>query len=52
MVEMLESQLRYMDALREIICDSDDPDAIRIALNALTTTENGIEYLRQNPIVN
>jgi hypothetical protein len=49
-IQMLESQLRYLGALHEIVCDSDDPDAIRVALSALTSTDNGIEYLRANPI--
>lgn len=49
--EMLESQLRYLAALHEIVSDSSDPDAVRVALSALTSTDNGIEYLRANPIV-
>lgn len=50
MTEMLESQLRYLRALHEIVSDSDDADAVRVALSALTSTNNGIEYLRMHPI--
>lgn len=50
-VQILEAQLRYLQALHEIVSDSTDPEAIRVALSALTATDNGIEYLRQNPIV-
>ncbi|MGE3487403.1 MAG: hypothetical protein AB7L09_22005 [Nitrospira sp.] len=49
-MQILEAQLRYLQALHAIVNDSTDPDAIREALSALTSTDNGIEYLRQNPI--
>lgn len=49
-VTMLEAQLRYLQALHEIASDSDDADSVRVALSALTSTDNGIEYLRMHPI--
>lgn len=47
---MLETQLKLMQALYEIICESEEPEIIRRALSALTSTEAGIEYLTLNPI--
>lgn len=49
-MQILEAQLRYLQALHEIASSSTDADSVREALAALTSTENGIEYLRQNPI--
>lgn len=47
---MLESQLRYLQALHEVVSSSNDADSVRVALSALTSTDNGIEYLRMHPI--
>lgn len=47
---MLETQLIYLQSLYEIVCDSDEPETVRKALSALTSTPAGIDYLRMNPI--
>lgn len=46
----LETNLKLMQALHEILCDSEEPETIRKALAALTSTPGGIEYLRMNPL--
>jgi hypothetical protein len=47
---MLRTQLIHLQTLYEIVCESDEPDIIRRALAALTSTPAGIEYLAMNPI--
>jgi hypothetical protein len=47
---MLHTQLIHLQALYEIVCDSDEPETIRKALAALTSTPSGCEYLAMNPI--
>lgn len=47
---MAEQQLRYLEALYAIVCDSGEPDIIRMALAALTGTAAGREFLEMNPI--
>lgn len=47
---MLETQLIHLQTLYEIVCDSDEPETIRKALAALTSTPAGIQYLQMNPI--
>lgn len=47
---ILADQLRYLQALHEVVSDSEEPETIRVALSALTSTNAGIEYLRMNPI--
>lgn len=47
---IMEMQLRYLEALYRIVCDSDEPETIRVALAALTGTSAGREYLEMNPI--
>lgn len=49
-VQLMETQLIYLQCLYEVICDSDEPETIRRALAAMTSTDAGIEYLRMNPI--
>jgi hypothetical protein len=46
----LEDTEKLMYALREIAETSEDPESVRVAFIALTTTRSGIEYLRGNPI--
>lgn len=47
---MAEQVLIYIQTLYGIICDSEEPETIRRALAALTSTPGGIEYLQMNPI--
>lgn len=47
---MAEQQLRYLEALYAIVCQSDEPETIRMALAALTGTPAGREFLEMNPI--
>ena len=47
---MAEQQLRYLEALYAIVCQSEEPDMIRLALVALTGTPAGLEFLEMNPI--
>lgn len=47
---MLETQLVFVQALYEIVCESDEPETMRKALSALTSTEAGRQYLQMNPI--
>lgn len=49
-VAMSEAIYKYMATLYEIICDSDEPETVRKALAALTSTPEGIEFLRMNPL--
>jgi hypothetical protein len=47
---ILADQLRFLQALHEVVSDSEEPETIRVALSALTSSNAGIEYLRMNPI--
>lgn len=47
---MLETQLVYVQCLYEIMLESEEPDIIRRALAALTSTEAGRQYLEMNPV--
>ena len=47
---MLETQLIMLQALYEIVMDSEEPDIIRKALSAITSTAEGRQYLEMNPI--
>lgn len=47
---LLTTQLIYLQTLYAIVCDSEEPDTIRRAFAALTSTEAGLDYLRINPI--
>lgn len=47
---MLETQLVHLQALYEIVCESDEPEIMRKALSALTATPAGLQYLAMNPI--
>jgi hypothetical protein len=47
---MLQTQLIHLQTLYEIMCESEEPDIIRKALAALTSTSAGIQYLEMNPI--
>lgn len=47
---MLTTQLIHLQSLYEIICESEEPEIIRRALAAMTSTSAGIEYLAMNPI--
>lgn len=49
-VLIVETNLKLMQTLHEILCDSEEPETIRKALAALTSTPEGIEYLRMNPL--
>jgi len=49
-VLVVEANLKLTEVLYEIICSSDEPETIRKALAALTSTDSGIEYLRMNPL--
>jgi hypothetical protein len=46
----LEDQEKIMYALREIAETSEDAESVRVAFIALTTTEVGQSYMRENPI--
>jgi hypothetical protein len=49
-IHMAEAALKMTEVLYEILCSSDEPETIRKALAALTSTDSGIEYLRMNPL--
>jgi hypothetical protein len=46
----LEDQQRLLYALREIAENSDDAEAVKVALVTLATTTIGASYLKENPI--
>lgn len=47
--EMLATQLVHLEALYQIVMESDEPEIVRRALAALTSTEAGLDYIRLNP---
>lgn len=47
---MLQTQLVHLQTLYEIIMESEEPETIRKALAAMTSSQAGIEYLQLNPI--
>ena len=49
-IEELEDTQKLIYTLREIAETSEDPDSVRVAFIALTTTAVGQAYLRENPI--
>lgn len=49
MTNMLETQLVFVQSLYEIICESDEPETIRRALAALTSTQAGRDYIKLHP---
>lgn len=46
----LEDTQKLLYSLREIAETSEDPESVRVAFIALTTTAQGQSYLRENPI--
>ena len=46
----MEFQIIALQTLYEIVMESDEPEIIRKALAALTSTPAGREYLEMNPI--
>lgn len=46
----MEFQLIVLQALYEVILESEEPDIIRKALAAMLATAPGREYLAMNPI--
>lgn len=49
-VLMAETNLLLLQALHEILCESEEAETVRKALAAMTSTPEGIEYLRMNPL--
>lgn len=49
-LEELEDQEKLLYSLREIAETSEDAESVRVAFIALTTTDVGTSYIRDNPI--
>lgn len=47
----LEETSTHLYALREIADTSEDPESVRVAFVALISTQAGLTYLQQNPVV-
>lgn len=47
---MLQDQLRFLEALYEILNSSEEAETVRVAVSALTATEAGRSFLTANPI--
>jgi hypothetical protein len=50
-IAMMHDMNIYMEALKAIIETSGDAETVRIGTAAMTSTESGRDYLRQNPII-
>lgn len=50
-ITMMHDLNIYMEALKAIIETSGDAETVRISTAAMTSTESGRDYLRQNPII-
>lgn len=47
---MMQDQLRFLEALYEILNSSEEAETVRVAVSALTATEAGRAFLTANPI--
>lgn len=47
---MLQDQLRFLEALYEVLNSSEEAEIVRVATAALTSTEAGRAFLTANPI--
>jgi hypothetical protein len=47
---MMEDQLKMLEALYEIAMSSGEADVIRVAFQALTSTQAGMTFLQTHPI--
>ncbi len=50
-MQMMQDQLILLEALSEILQQSDEAEIVRIATAALTNTQAGVNFLVANPIV-
>ncbi len=48
--QILQDQLRFLEALYEIINCSEEAEVVRVAIAAMTSTEAGRAFLTANPI--
>jgi len=51
MIGMMRDNQVFLEALISVIETSGDAETVRIATSAVTRTESGLAYLRQNPII-
>lgn len=47
---MMEDQLKMLEALYEIAMSSNEGEMIRVAFQALTSTQSGMAFLQTHPI--
>lgn len=47
---MMEDQLKMLEALYEIVMSSEEAEMVRVAIQALTTTQAGVTFLQTHPI--
>lgn len=48
--QLMQDNLKLVEALHEIASTSDDANTVRVAVAALTTTQSGLAFLQVNPI--
>ena len=47
---MMEDQLKMLEALYEIAMSSNEAEMVRVAVQALTSTQAGMTFLQTHPI--
>lgn len=50
LTSQLQDQLRFLEALFEIVNVTEEAETCRIAMAALTSTGSGLSFLQANPI--
>lgn len=48
--QLMQDNLKLVEALHEIASTSEDANTVRVAVAALTTTQTGLSFLQVNPI--
>lgn len=47
----MSDQLILVQALHQVVCESEEAEVVRIAVGALTNSTVGLQYLSSHPIV-